>query len=117
MSESEKQGMLGISEANPSRSTKSASKTTEGVNTCSVACDSSEHAKRAGTSEQPPVSLMVLNQKTRWWLQVEIGDFRTRALHDPGISCTVMGKVGLQPVVGNSKPPIEKWRMWRMVER
>ena len=34
--------------------------------------------------------------ETRWWLQIEVGEFNLRALLDPGASTTVMGTVGLQ---------------------
>ena len=34
--------------------------------------------------------------ETRWWLQIEVGEFECHVLLDPGASTTVMGTVGLQ---------------------
>ena len=36
------------------------------------------------------------NAETRWWLQIEVGEFNLRVLLDPGASTTVMGIVDLQ---------------------
>jgi hypothetical protein len=35
-------------------------------------------------------------KETRWWLPLEVGDYKLRALYDPGASCTVMGPIGLR---------------------
>ena len=51
---------------------------------------SSVKSRREVSTKRP------LDEETRWWLRVGVGESEVRALLDPGASTTVMGTVGLQ---------------------
>ena len=44
------------------------------------------------------------DQRSRWWLQIAISNFRFRALYDTGASRTVIGAVGLQLASALGRP-------------
>ena len=43
-----------------------------------------------------PGQIVARPEEARWWIPVQVGEYRIRGLYDTGASRTVMGKVGLQ---------------------
>ena len=67
-----------------------------------VTTSSAEDPATASATETKGVNTN--DTKSRWWLQVSIGNFRLRALYNTGASRTVMGAVGFQMATALGRP-------------